>query len=272
MASRFELGVIGAGNMAEGIVAGALRHNVLAAGQIIVSDPVEARRQYFAQHFGVAVTDDNRRAASESRCVMLAVKPQAFDEAARGFADAITADHLVISIMAGLGTKRIAAALGAGRRRVIRVMPNLPIRLGAGVAGIFGGEHATPGDIELVRRIFNAGGQSIVVQDESHIDAVTAVSGSGPAYFYYVVEAMAAAGTEVGLSPTDALTLAEHACLGAARMMIETGEPPAELRRKVTSKGGTTQAAIEYMDKAGVGRAIRDAVKAAFQRARELGA
>lgn len=272
MAGRFELGVIGAGNMAEGVVAGVLRHKVLSAGQIIVSDPIEARRQHFAQHFGVAVTDDNRRVASESRCVMLAVKPQLFDEVARGFAGATTPEHLIVSIMAGMGTKRIAAAFGGGKVRVVRVMPNLPIRLGAGIAGIYAGEHARAEDVAFVRRIFDAGGQSIVVKDESLIDAVTAVSGSGPAYFYYVVEAIAAAGTEAGLSPGDALKLAEHACLGAARMMIETGESPGELRRKVTSKGGTTQAAIEHMDKAGVARAIRDAVKAAFKRGRELGA
>jgi pyrroline-5-carboxylate reductase len=272
MAARFELGFIGAGNMAEGIVAGVLRQKVLAAGQIIVSDPVEARRQLFAEHFGVTVTDDNRRAASESRCIMLAVKPQSFDDVIRPMADAITPQHLLVSIMAGMGTKRIAAAVGPAGVRVVRVMPNLPIRLGAGIAGIYGGEHATPDDIAFVQRIFDAGGQSIVVKDESLIDAVTAVSGSGPAYFYYVVEAMAAGGTEAGLSPTDALKLAEHACLGAARMMIETGEAPSELRRKVTSKGGTTQAAIEHMDRAGVGRAIREAVKAAFTRGQELGA
>lgn len=271
MASRFELGFIGAGNMAEGIVAGVLRQKVLAAAQIIVSDPVEARRQFFAEDVGVSVTDDNRRVASESHCLMLAVKPQSFDEVVRGFADMITPEHVVVSIMAGMSTRRIASAIGAGKTRVVRVMPNLPIRVGAGIAGIYGGEHATADDVAFVREVFDAGGQSVVVKDEALIDAVTAMSGSGPAYFYYMVEAMTVAGIEEGLSPEDALKLAEHACLGAARMMIETGEEPAELRRKVTSKGGTTQAALEYMEKTGVGENIRLAVLAAARRSRELG-
>lgn len=271
MTADFELGILGAGNMAEGIVAGVLRQRLLAPGQIVVSDPAERRRRLFAEEFSVTAVDDNRRVVVQSRCVMLAVKPQVFDEIIRPLADAITSEHLIVSIMAGLGTKRITAAIGQGSIRVVRVMPNLPICVNAGMAGIVGGEHATAEDIAFVRRLFDAGGQSIVVDDESRIDAVTAVSGSGPAYFYYVVEAMTAGGVEAGLSPDDALRLAEQTCLGAARMMLETGEPPALLRGKVTSKGGTTQAAIEHMEAAGVGEGIRMAVLAAFRRAQELG-
>ncbi len=271
MAVVFELGCIGAGNMAEGIVAGVLRQKLLAPTQILVSDPVEHRRRLFAEHLGVAAAEDNRRVVAESRCVMLAVKPQSFDDVVRPIADAFTSDHLVVSIMAGLSTRRIAEAIGKPRLRIVRVMPNLPIRVGAGMAGLCGGEYATPEDVGFVCRLFEAGGRSVVLEDESLIDAVTAVAGSGPAYFYYVVEAIAAGGIEAGLPPADALALAEHTCLGAARMMIETNEPPAELRQKVTSKGGTTQAAIEHMDRAGVAEDIKQAVLAAFRRARELG-
>lgn len=272
MAGRFELAFIGAGNMTEGIVAGVLGKGVLPPGRLIVADPLEERRRLFAESFHVAVTDDNRFAVRESRCVMIAVKPQVFAEVVQPLAGDLAAGQLVVSIMAGIGTRRIAATIGAAGLRVVRVMPNLPIRVGAGVAGVCGGEHATPEDVAFVCRLFDAGGRSLIVPDERLIDAVTAVSGSGPAYFYYVVEAIAAAGVEAGLSQADALQLAEHACLGAARMMIDTGEPPAELRRKVTSKGGTTQAAIELMERCGVGEGIRQGVLAAFRRARELGA
>lgn len=271
MIGRFELGFIGAGNMAEGIIAGVLRRNVLSAGQIIVSDPVEERQRLFAEQFGVAATDDNRRLVEVSRRVALAVKPQSFDDVVAPIADVFTDDHLIVSIMAGLSTQRIGAAVRCLTPRVVRVMPNLPIRVGAGIAGICGGANATAADVAFVRKLFDAGGHSVVVDDEPLIDAVTAVSGSGPAYFYYVVEAMTAGGIEAGLPAADALKLAEHACLGAARMMIETAEPPAELQRKVTSKGGTTQAAIEHMEKAGVGDNVKQAVLAAFRRAKELG-
>jgi len=150
-------------------------------------------------------------------------------------------------------------------------MPNLPIRVGAGMAGICKGAGASEQDVADVQAIFNAGGGSVVIDDESLMDAVTAISGSGPAYFYYFVEAMVEGGKACGLSEADALELAKYTCLGAGRMMIETGEPPADLRAKVTSKGGTTQAALESMARAGVDRAIRDAVLAAFHRGRELG-
>ena len=207
----------------------------------------------------------------QSPRVVLAVKPQQFDEVATSLAGAVTGDHLLVSIMAGVGTRRIESAFPSINVRVVRVMPNLPICVGAGVAGLCAGQHAKTEDIEAVRALFDAGGSTVVVADEALMDVVTAVSGSGPAYFYLFVEAMVAGATACGLSKADALKLAEHTCLGAARMMLETGEPPAELRRKVTSKGGTTQAALEHMNGAGVGDAICDAVIAAFKRGQELG-
>jgi pyrroline-5-carboxylate reductase len=288
--------------MAEGIVAAVIEKGVYPREAIVVSDPVEARRQFFAERFGVAVTADNRQLVRDARRVLLAVKPQMFDAAAAELADVVTGEHLFITIMAGKSTARVAAALagkkaeedagrdsreaksagrdsrtssaraGDGFVRVVRVMPNLPIRVGAGMAGICRGEHATAGDVEDVQRILNAGGSSVVVSDETLMDAVTAVSGSGPAYFYYFVEAMVEGGKACGLTEGESLALAEYTCLGAARMMLETGEPPAELRAKVTSKGGTTFAALESMRQAGVDVAIREAVRAAFNRGRELGA
>jgi len=257
--------------MAEGIVAAALREKLYRPDEIIVSDPVAERRQLFSETFGVEVTEDNRQLVADSARVVLAVKPQNFDEVASGPAGSAADDQLWVSIMAGVSTQRIEAAFPKTEARVVRVMPNLPIKVGTGMAGICAGKHARDEDVTDVRDLFDAGGATVVVEDESLMDVVTAVSGSGPAYFYYFVEAMVAGGVACGLSEEDALKLAEQTCLGAARMMLEANERPAELRRKVTSKGGTTQAALEHMNGAGVGDAIRDAVKAAFERGRELG-
>ncbi len=271
MPGAFELAFIGGGNMAEGILAAVARNRVYAVDKLIVADPVPERRDALAAQFGVAVTDDNRRAVAESRRVMLAVKPQNFADVSAGIAGALTPDHVLISILAGVSTAKIEAAFPGLQARVVRVMPNLPIRVGAGIAGVFSGRFATPQDVADTRAILDAGGSTVLLDDESLMDAVTAVSGSGPAYFYAFVEAIVAGGVACGLNEEDALKLAEYTCLGAAKMMLETGEPPAELRRKVTSKGGTTQAAIESMACAGVPEAIREAVKAAFRRGRELG-
>ncbi len=271
MSTNFELGVIGAGNMAWGIVSAAIGKSLFPASAVMVADPQPERRQLFSEQLGVVAVDDNRRLVTECRRVMLAVKPQQFDEVAAGFRNLITNDHLLFSILAGMSTRRIAAAFPAIKARVVRIMPNTPIQLGAGMAGICAGAYATPEDLDNVRRIFEAGGAAVVLRDENLMDAVTAVSGSGPAYFYYFVEAIVAGGVSCGLTEADALKLATHTCLGAARMMLETGEQPADLRRKVTSKGGTTQAALEHMEKSGVPAAIREAVQAAFRRGRELG-
>ena len=271
MSHQFELGFLGAGNMAEGIVAAVVGKKLYAPEQLIVADPLPARREFFQRQFGVTAAGDNRRVVAECRRIVLAVKPQGFDEAAAGIRDLVRENQLLVSIMAGLTTRRLAAAFPGVRTRIVRVMPNLAIKVGAGIAGLYAGENATEQDLTETQAIFDAGGATVLLTDESLMDALTAVSGSGPAYFYAFVEAMVAGGVSCGLSEPDALKLAEYACLGAARMMVETGEPPAELRRKVTSKGGTTFAALEHMEKAGVLEAIHDAVRAACERGNELG-
>jgi len=272
MAFRYDLGFIGAGNMAEGIVAAVVDRRLYEPARIIVADPVPERRALFADRFSVAVSEDNNQVAQQAGRIVLAVKPQTFDEAARSFSASVGADHLLVSIMAGVSTDRIRKAFPGLDVRVVRAMPNLPIRVGAGMTGLCAGAHATADDLARAEAIFRAGGGTVVVRDESLMDAVTAVSGSGPAYFYYFVEALTAGGVACGLDEADALALAEHTCLGAARMMLESGEPPSQLRAKVTSKGGTTQAALERMARDGVEQAIRAAVQAAFERGRQLGA
>lgn len=271
MATQYEIGVIGSGNAAEGIVHGILRNTVLFADRVIASDPSEARRGLFRERFGVSVTDDNGYLVDNSDIVVLAVKPQQYVGVTAGVAERIRSDHLIVSIMAGVSTASIEARFPHIEARVVRAMPNLPIHVGAGMAGVCKGRYAQPVDLLRAQRLFDAGGRSIVIAEEAQMDAVTAVSGSGPAYFYFFVEAITAAGERAGLSRRQAEILAKQTCLGAARMMLESGDPPDVLRRKVTSPGGTTQAALESMEADRVFDHICDAVLAACKRSRELG-
>lgn len=271
MATQFEIGVIGAGNAAEGIVHGILRNTILFADRMIAADPSESRRALFAERFSIEVTDDNLRLTQNSDIVILAVKPQQFEEVGREIAEAVRETHLIVSIMAGVSTASIEALFPDVKARVVRAMPNLPIHVGAGMAGVCKGRYAQDVDLLRAQRIFDAGGRSIVIEDESQMDAVTALSGTGPAYFYLFVEALTAAGERAGLSGQQAEILAKQTCLGAARMMLESGEAPDVLRRKVTSPGGTTQAAMDSMEEHGVFEHICDAVQAACRRSRELG-
>jgi len=271
MLRQYEIAVVGAGNAAEGIVHAIVRNTLLFADRIIASDPNESRRKLFAERFNVTVTEDNSAAVQGSDIVILAVKPQQFSTVCNDFASLIREDQLIVSIMAGVCTSTIEKLFEPKKMRVVRAMPNLPIHVGAGMAAVCTGAHAQPLDLLRARRIFEAGGRCIVVENESQMDAVTAVSGSGPAYFYYFVEALTAAAEKIGLPKPEADLLAKQTCLGAARMMIESGEPASELRRKVTSPGGTTQAAIESMTSGEVFDRIGTAIACAWQRSQELG-
>jgi pyrroline-5-carboxylate reductase len=271
MSTQYEIAVIGSGNAAEGIVHGLLRRMILLDDRIIATDPNPERRQAFADRFNIAVTDDNPAAVRDSYIVLLSVKPQQFAEVCRGFAGEIRDDHVIVSIMAGVGTRQIEAQFPNRKARVVRVMPNLAMHVGEGMAGIYPGQHATEADLLRAQRIFEAGGRAVVLDDESLMDAITAVSGTGPAYFYYFCEAIISAGQKAGLTHQQATLLATQTCLGAARMMIEASDPPDVLRKKVMSPGGTTEAAVESMLTAQVKEHLEAAVLAAWQRSRELG-
>ncbi|RMF83230.1 MAG: pyrroline-5-carboxylate reductase [Planctomycetota bacterium] len=271
MHTQYEIGVIGAGNAAEGIIHGVLRNSVLLDDRVIASSPSEARRKLFAERFGIAVTADNRHVVRESYILLLAVKPQIYRDVVAEFADLVRDDHLIVSIMAGVSTAALESCFPGVKARVVRVMPNLASHVGAGMAGVHPGRHASEADLLRAQRIFDAGGKSVYIDDEALMDAVTAVSGTGPAYYYFFTEALIAAAQRVGLSPQYAELLAKQTALGAARMMLESGEPPDALREKVTSPGGTTAAAIESMRNSRVFEHIVDAVAAAFERSRELG-
>lgn len=264
---KYALGVVGTGHIAAIIVRRLLASRYLTPDRVVVS----WSRKLEAHPLPVSTIRDNEDVVRDARIVMIGVTPQKFAEAASSIRHVITPDHLVISLMAGMPTARIAEALGGGPVRVIRAMPNLPFGLGCGVTGLFRGQHASADDIEDAKHLFNAGGVTVEVDREELMDAVTAVAGSGPAYFYYFVEMMMQGGVAAGLRSEDAQVLAAHACVGAGAMMLEKGASPIELRAAVTSPGGTTQAAMRKLEESCVPEHVAEAVLAAFSRSQELG-
>ena len=264
---QYELGFLGAGNMAESIAGAAAKAGVLSPGQMIASDPSEARCKVFGV-MGIEATSDNTGVISQSKQIMLAVKPQLLSAIAENLSQHLRNDQVLISIMAGVTTTGIERALGRPAR-VVRVMPNTPVLIGCGMAAVAAGRHAQPGDEDLTLQLFEAAGQVVRV-DEEDLDAVTSVSGSGPAYLFYLAEAMEAAAIELGLA-SDASLLVRQTLLGASRLLVESGLPADELRQRVTSRGGTTEAAIKMLDDGKFVATLTDAIKAACQRSKELG-
>ena len=256
---------IGGGNMAQALIGGLIARG-LPPTRITVSDPVEQVRQLL-QEKDVHVTDDNLAAIAEADIVVFAVKPQVLAQVLRPLQGQF-ADKLVISIVAGAEISTIANLLGT--ERVVRVMPNTPALVQTGAHGLYATEYVDAKDRELASQVLAATGLTIWVNSEAQIDAVTAVSGSGPAYFFYMMESMIRAGKNLGLDEKLATALTLQTALGAAQMAITSSNTPAELRKNVTSPNGTTQAAIEVFDHAQISQNIQAALAAAKMRSQEL--
>jgi pyrroline-5-carboxylate reductase len=263
----YELGIIGAGNMAEAIARGVLTSGVFRKDQIVATDPVEARRSLFEADLGIKTINDPTLVACESEIILLAVKPQSMLTVLDAIAPCAAADATIVSIAAGITASTIESKLGT--RPVVRTMPNTPLMVGLGAVAIAPGKHAKAEHLALARKLFESVGVVVEVR-EDQLDAVTALSGSGPAYIFYLVEQMTRAGVEMGLPPDVSAKLAAQTAYGAGKM-LSGPELPIELRRKVTSPGGTTQAAIESMQKAKLDVSIVEALKAAQRRSEELG-
>jgi pyrroline-5-carboxylate reductase len=261
------LGFLGAGNMAEAIVRAVLARGVVPAAQCFASDPSEGRRALFAS-LGVTVSAHNRDTAGRVRTLILSCKPQQMKDVLGEISPVISSETLLVSIAAGVSTEVIARHLGKPVR-VVRVMPNTPLMMGEGMAAIAAGEGATVEDVQTVLRIFEVAGRVVEVR-EALMDAVTAVSGSGPAYFFLLTEQLARAAVELGLDAETADVLARQTALGSAVMLAKSLDSPEELRRKVTSPGGTTQAAVEHLTEQRWQETFRHAVAAAERRGREL--
>ena len=259
---------LGAGNMAEAIVRGMLNSTLCVPEQICVTDVNPDRVAWFREQLGVRGGVDNAAAVTDADVVILAVKPQVLSEVLSDIHGTLRDTSLVISIAAGVTMSTIRTGLFEGQR-IIRVMPNTPCLVGKGVSALAAGDFVTEADLNLTESLMQATGIVLRV-DESDLDAVTAVSGSGPAYYFYIVEAMLKAAEELGLAPTVASRLVYGTIEGAAAMLEEGGIPPSELRNRVTSKGGTTAAAIRSLESDGVAEAMGRAMQAAWQRSKEL--
>jgi len=263
------LAFLGAGNMAEAIARGILSAGVLKATQMIACDVAETRRALFRRDLGIEATADAADAVDRAPTVLVAVKPQQFDDALGPVAQAFGPRKLVITICAGVTTTHAEDLLAQGAR-VVRAMPNTPMLVGQGMAAVSKGSAATDADLATAERLLGAAAEVIRVPEDL-MDAVTAVSGSGPAYFFYLAELLAEAGVAVGLPEDQARRLARVTFEGAARLLAETGETPAALRAKVTSAGGTTEAALATLEAMDLKRTVTEAVRAARDRAAELG-
>ena len=261
------LAFIGGGNMACAMISG-LQAQGLSINKIDVVEPFAEARERLKTDFGIAANTVAGDFLARATIVIWAVKPQSFKEATQPV-QAFTANALHLSVAAGIPSDSIAAWLG--NERIIRTMPNTPALIGKGITGLFARPAVTPADRQHAERIVKGMGQYLWLEQEGLLDAVTALSGSGPAYMFYFMEAMTAAGAEMGLTREQAYQLAVATFIGAGELARASHEPPEILRQRVTSKGGTTYAAITSMDESHIKDLFAKALHAAHQRARELG-
>ena len=261
------LAFIGGGNMASAIIGGLIRQG-FPADHIDVVEPYEAQRHQLASQFALQPLASAGAGLQGAQLVVWAVKPQTFREAATACAPH-TLHALHLSVAAGIRTDSMATWLGTGR--VVRAMPNTPALVGLGMTGLYARPEVRADERAMAQAVVATTGQFLWLPQESDLDAVTALSGSGPAYVFYFLEAMRRAGTEMGLDADTATQLAIGTFVGASRLAQDASEPPEVLRARVTSKGGTTYAALTALDAAGVGEAFVQAMHAAQRRARELG-
>jgi len=269
MTSVGRIGFLGAGRMATALARGWISAGLTTVEQVLASDPLVAAREAFASGLALRTTADNREVVRYSDLLVLAVKPQTMAALLDDIRSFVTPGHLVVSIAAGISLGQLAEGLGQ-QCRLVRVMPNTPCLIGASASAYAPGPGVNGEDLAKIDRLLNAVGRAFRVP-ETLLDAVTGLSGSGPAFVYLMIEALSDGGVRVGLPREIATALAAQTLLGSARMVLETGMHPAALKDMVASAGGTTIAGLHALERAGVRGALMDAVDAATQRARELG-
>jgi pyrroline-5-carboxylate reductase len=263
------IGFLGAGRMATALAHGWVQAGLTGADRVVASDPLPQARAAFSGSLRLLTTAANLEVVAASDLLLLAVKPQTMKALLAEIKPAVTPRHLIVSIAAGITLRQIADGLGADRR-LIRVMPNTPCLVGASASGYAAGPAATADDVALVGRLLNAVGRAFPLP-ETLLDAVTGLSGSGPAFVYVMIEALSDGGVRVGLPREVATALAAQTVLGAAKMVLETQTHPAVLKDAVASPGGTTIAGLHALERGGVRAALIDAVEAATKRSVELG-
>jgi pyrroline-5-carboxylate reductase len=263
------IGFIGGGKMAEALAKGIINASLSSVDKIIASDVDKKRCQILEKDTGIKTTQENKKITSKSDIIILAVKPNIIGSILKELKNDITPKHLVVSIAAGIPLDFIESALNKGCR-VVRVMPNTPCLVGETAAGYALGKNATRDDGELVGEILNAVGKSYLLE-EKHLDAVTGLSGSGPAFIYTVIEALSDGGVKMGLPRDISTKLAAQTVLGSAKMVLESGMHTGELRDFVTSPGGTTIAGLHALEKGSIRNALIDAVETATKKSKRLG-
>ncbi len=263
------LGFIGAGNMAEALVKGLLHAKLMPPAKVFVSDVKAERLAHFESAHGVTTTQDNHALVRACDVLVLSVKPQVIDKVLGLIGSDVTTAKLVISVAAGVPVSALEARLPEGTH-VVRTMPNTPATVQAGATAIAAGTHATEDDLNVARALFEAVGR-VVTLDETLLDAVTGLSGSGPAYVMLMIEALADGGVKVGLHRDTALLLAAQTVYGSAKLLLDTGEHPGRLKDMVTSPGGTAIAGLHTLESGGLRRTLIDAVEVATNRAIALG-
>jgi pyrroline-5-carboxylate reductase len=262
-----KLGMIGGGMMGEALLSRLVVEGVFQPQEILVSDPATARQEFLRDRYAVQVTGDNAQAAAASELVLLAIKPQIFSQVTQQIIEFLDGS-VVVSILAGISLRQLESALAG--KAVIRAMPNTPAQVGAGVTAIATGQHVKPEQFDLAKTVLSAVG-SVVEVPESMMDAVTGLSGSGPAYVALMVEALADGGVASGLPRNIAMQLAIDTVLGTAKLLRDSNLHPGELKDRVTSPGGTTIAGVAALEARGFRSALIEAVKAATGRSKELG-
>lgn len=263
------IGMLGAGNMAGALIEGMLASGTVRPEQMRASDMREERLKELERQYSIVTHKDNAELVNWANVVVLAVKPQVVDRVLEQLTPAFNADCLLVSIAAGVPIRALEARLPPGVR-VVRAMPNTAAIALAGATGIAPGVHATQDDLKIARTLFDAVGRTVVL-DENLIDAVTGLSGSGPAYIMLIIEALADGGVKVGLHRDTALLLAAQTVYGSAKLLLDTGEHPGRLKDMVTSPGGTAIAGLHTLESGGLRRTLIDAVDSATKRAIELG-
>jgi pyrroline-5-carboxylate reductase len=264
-----QIAFIGGGNMAEAILASVLQNGIAAPGDICVSDINSTRLSKLQQQYRVRVTGDNSQAVIDKEIVILAVKPQVLETVMNDLKGRLDPAQLVISILAGKNIRTISG--GLAHQCIVRSMPNTPAQIGEGMTVWTATPQVTDRQKEAAAAILGVMGAEFLVDDEKYLDMATAVSGSGPAYVFLFVESLVDAAVELGFTPETARILVLQTLLGAGHLLQKTGKDPRELRRLVTSPGGTTAEAISVFEKGGFSDLVRQAVRAAYEKARQLG-
>ncbi|MBL8604652.1 MAG: pyrroline-5-carboxylate reductase [Myxococcales bacterium] len=269
MLEHRKIAFVGAGNMAEALIRGMLAAGAVRPENVVISGRRRDKIERTAERLGVRAAADNADCVRDADVVMLCVKPQVMRGVVEGIARELRADALVVSVAAGIATRAIEAPFAA-TQRVVRAMPNTAAVVRQSATAIAAGAHASDDDLAIAKTIFDAVGRTVIV-DEYHLDAVTGLSGSGPAYVFLIIDALADAGVKVGLSRDVALELAAQTVMGSAQMLLHTGEHPGRLKDQVTSPGGTAIAGLHTLEAGGLRTTLINAVETATRRARELG-